>query len=391
MSRTMLVAWTVLCGISFLTAAPAAETTPERFLVYKVERIAAADAPTIDGALTEAVWQDKAVLTDLRNYRGDLVGEIQTQPSEFIIVTDGAKLYIAATLHEKNMKSLAFNPAYNPWGNDSVEILLDPRHDATCKIQMNVDCGAQKSWYRQYSDSFGWRTDGGWWALARWEVAVARTATAWTLEAAIDCASFGIDPSPGKVCGMNVCRFRYTQVPWEWAAWGFNTSEGQKAMSAWGHLLFAPPGEHTKGIPVTRADISTVYSDLTNRVIGVPTAGGFAVYTDDGERHVTYAELLTKRVATLDAQLRDAQGILGQIPASGAVSDLTTQVTTTVKDLDEIKMRSGSPDLTLGGYDKLVDQLAKAQLKADRVYWRARLLLLMATGEADPQKAGPCE
>lgn len=70
--------WRIFTAVILLAAATSfagAGKTPERFLVYQVERIAPEPAPVIDGKLDEAAWQGKATISTLRNLLGPLLAD----------------------------------------------------------------------------------------------------------------------------------------------------------------------------------------------------------------------------------------------------------------------------------------------------------------------------
>jgi len=364
--------WPIVAFAAMAPQVHAAEA--ERLLVYKVERISPAEAPALDGALSEPVWRDKATITALRNFLGPLTGELPTQRSEFTLLTDGSKLYLGATFHEQDMASVRFNPAADPFWNDCIELYFDPAHDGSQHIQLVVDCGGRKWWHKQYDKGYGWWDDSAWYVLANWAAAGARQADSWTIEIALDCKSFGIDPAPGKLCRFNACRFRLGSSPQEFSAWGFDSISHQKAMQTWGHLIFGAPGERMKGLTVGPQDVARLYPKLGERVVEVATDRGFEVFSQQGQKSVSFADLAAAVMQRLGAQRRAAREALtapeAQAEAAG-LGELEMQAAALTQEAE-------AKDLTLGLYDRLADRAGKLGEQYDALGWRARLRGLVA-------------
>ena len=346
----------------------------ERLLVYKVERIAPAEAPVIDGDLSEPVWRDKAAITALRNFLGPLTGELPTQRSEFVLLTDGAKLYIGATFHDQDMASVRFNPAAEPFWNDCIELHLDPAHDGSQHIQLVVDCGGRRWWHKQYDRGYGWWDDSAWYVLANWDAAGARQANSWTIEVVLDCKSFGIDARPGQVCSFNPCRFRLGAAQQEFSAWGFDSISHQKAMKTWGHLIFAAAGEKSQGFHVGPEEVARIYPNLGDRVVEVPTESGVEVFSRNGRKTTSFADTVAALVARLDERrrlARDAVAAPEAQPELARFAELDAQATA-------LQQEATVQGLTLGTCDRLSDKTAKLSDQFDELTWRARLLSLVA-------------
>jgi len=349
-----------------------AQGAPERFLLYRVELVDPAAAPVVDGSLDDAVWRSRATLGPLRNFLGPLAGDVATQRSDFMLVSDGQWLYIGADLHDDDMASVRCDPAKDPFWNDCVELYLDPRHDGTRSIQLVVDCGARRFWQKRSDDGYGWREDTSWHVLSRWEAAARRSEDRWSLELAIHCASFGIDPSPGRVCGFNACRFRLGSKQQEFSAWGFGKDQRQKDMGAWGHLLFSPAGSGPAS-GITRADALAVYPDLGTRVLELPAEAGFVQISAAGEKLVTYAEVLSPLTAAATEQLRLAQGALDALPdAAPGLSALRQRLPELKAESDRLFAQAAGP-LTAGACDRTADALRQLRVQAEDLLWRAQL------------------
>ncbi len=382
--RGSVVATVLVLLISLLTIPAFAQDATERFLLYRVERIDPAQAPTVDGALDEPVWQDPPKLTSLRNFLGPLAGDLPTQRSDFRIMTDGPTLYIGATFHDEKMDAVQSNPANQPFWNDCTELYFDPHHDGRMSIQLTVDCIGQRFWKRRINQGAGWWDDAAWYILAQWQSAVQQGKTAWTVELAIDAASFDIDTQPGSVCGFNACRFRLGAENQEFSAWGFEGRKRQKNMDAWGHLLFLAPDEQAGGA-ITRAEVETVYGDLGDRRIRVPVEGAFEVFTADGRERVSFHDLLSDATAQVREQLGAAQAALEALPDEDRRAEaLRAKLPPLQENAQKLLAAADAEELTLGAHDRLSDDLEAVRADLHQLTWQARLVALAieAGGEA---------
>ena len=349
---------------------------PERFLVYKVERIAPGQAPSIDGRLDEAVWGDRQALSSMRNFLGPLTGELATQPSEFVLLSDGPKLYLGITFFDEDMDAILFNPSRPAYWNDCTELYFDPAHDGTRSIQLSIDCGGQRYWHRHFNDGYGWINDTAWFMMADWRCAVARGKDGWTVEVAIGARSFGIDTAPGSVCGFNPCRFRLGAADQEFSAWGFAGGKRQKNMAAWGHLVFLAEGEQAGG-EVTSTDVALVYPDLTGRVVRVPVADGFAVFTGDGEATAGFGELLREQAGALQARLDEATAALEALPPDEPrAGKLREALDPARQEAVSLLGQARADDLTLGAFDRLGDAMTRTEAELREIAGRARIVEL---------------
>ena len=182
--------------IGLLLALPGAvwAQTPERLYVYKVDRIAPAQAPTLDGKLDDAVWQNRAQITQQRLFLGE---GVPSQRSEVSLVSDGTKLYIAEKFYDDDMANVRFNPAQDAFWNDCTELYFDPRHDFSRSIQLVVDCGGRRWWQKRNDDGWGWYLDSNFGVLADWQAAAFRGPDFWSLEIAIPFKSLNTAPTSG--------------------------------------------------------------------------------------------------------------------------------------------------------------------------------------------------
>lgn len=361
-----------------LNTLSAAGEKRERFLFYKVERIDKTAAPKIDGKLDEDVWKDKAEISTLRNFHGPRAGEFASQKSVFVLLTDGAKLYIGATFYDEDMNALTFDPSKAPFWNDCTEIYFDPLHDGAEHIQLVVDCGGRKWWHKKFDRGYGWWDDNAWYLLAQWRAASARHEDRWTIEIEIDCASFNIDPAPGKVTGFNPCRFRLVPGKHEFSAWGFtpDVSKKQKDMAAWGHLVFGKPGEKMKDAELTADDIRLVYPDLAGRILEYPVDDGLILYGADGAVRKSFAKLLEAPLAKLKERADKLANALDGLREGKDFGNLQGETDKLAAEREQIVKTFAAGIASLGGYDKLMRDIELLTERMDAWYWKLKIFEL---------------
>lgn len=330
----------------------------------------------MDGDLSDPVWRDRPVLSGLRNFLGPLQGDLATQASEFAIVTDGPRLYIGVTFHDDNMAAVLFDPSRDAFWNDCTELYFDPRHDGRRSIQLVVDCGGQRFWEKQMDEGWGWFADRGWSILADWQAAVARGKDAWTLELSIGAGSFGIDTQPGSICGFNACRFRLGAEKQEFSAWGFEGSQRQKNMDAWGHLLFAAEGVRAAGVPLLAEEIRAISPDPKRR-LEIPAEGGLALIEGGQARQASFTELIGPHVEALRSALqaaRESVDALGDDPRARPVRDRFPALEADA--LAAIKQAEAG-NLSMGAYDRLRDASGRLEERLGELAWQANLVRLV--------------
>lgn len=294
------------------------------------------------------------------------------------MLCDGTNLFIGATFHEAEMKKLKASPANDPFWNDCIEVYFDPRHDGTRSIQLVIDCIGRKMWEKRYDEGYGWWVDNAWHMLADWEGRSALGAKAWTVEIRLNCVSFGIDPTPGSVCGFNPCRFRLGAGD-EFSAWAFEGQRRQKSMPDWGHLLFAAAGEQAHGREVSRTDVERLYGRLDGRCVEVPVSGGFRVLTAEGEKRATFAEQLAPLLARCEELAAAARRhSLESTTRLGEEHEFLRGLNGTVEQTEALLEKARGTTLTMGAFDRLVDALQDAADRLDGATWQTRVAALVA-------------
>ena len=192
----------VASSYELVIARKSAETAPAiRVAVAQV-------APTIDGELSDAVWQ--------RPPDGKMVpiaGGKEAQPSTRVwIARNRASLYVAVECMEPRMSELAAHRAPKPdairdviFGkNDDVEIFLDTNNDCETYYQIAVDAAGQTYCAAPRGSRAG---------PMRLGHATGKKSDRWTLEIAIPFAQLRGVPERGSRWGVNVVRTRRGKTP----------------------------------------------------------------------------------------------------------------------------------------------------------------------------------
>ena len=223
--RTLLLALALLiaaCG------AFAAGGDSYEIKVYPVARVA--DAPVIDGDLSDAAWSRAPVVDEFALYGKPDPVDVQTH---FRVIYTTSDLVLGLRFDEPNMGKLT--PVGQPrdsmgvFHGEAVEIFVDPDHDQQSYYQIAVN--AAESIY----DSV--KTDPTWSADVR--VGVELHDDHWTLEVAIPWVDLGVSPERGMLVGLNVCRDRHLGANKQWSNWA-RTSGGFHDPQRFGHIILSP-------------------------------------------------------------------------------------------------------------------------------------------------------
>jgi hypothetical protein len=223
-TRVLIIALALLSA----TCAFAADGDSYQIKVYPVAR--AADAPVLDGDLSDSAWQRAPVVDEFTWYNRPEPVDVQTHLRVLYTDTD---LLLGIRFDEPKMEMLT--PVGQPrdsmsvFHGETVEIFVDPNHDQQTYYQIAVN--AAESIY----DSV--RTDPTWSADVR--AAVQMHDDAWTMEVAIPWADLGAAPDRGALMGLNVCRDRYLGAEKTWSNWSQVAANFHDPVR-FGHIVLSP-------------------------------------------------------------------------------------------------------------------------------------------------------
>jgi len=158
-----------------------------------------AAAPTIDGILNDAVWQDADVAVNFTDMGLTRPASVRTEGR---IAYDDSALYVAMRCHEPFMDLLdtdVTNRDGSVWEDDSVEILIDTDRDEKTYYQFAVNAACVVFDAMGYDNSFN----------ANIAAAAGREKGAWTVELAIPWAELKMDaPTKGAKMACLLARTR---------------------------------------------------------------------------------------------------------------------------------------------------------------------------------------
>lgn len=158
--------------------------------------------PTLDGQLTEAVWQGPAPVRDLVILNRPDPARHQT---EAWVAYDADHLYLAVKAHDDEMARLRATEAERDgsiFADDVIELFLDVARDRFHLVQLAFNpLGTE---FDGSGDAAGTSPDWN----GQWSANTARGADFWSAEVAIPFATLGLSPGIGHTWGLNVCRER---------------------------------------------------------------------------------------------------------------------------------------------------------------------------------------
>jgi len=210
MKNTLL--FTALFVLAFHALAQNAAIYQEQ---YRVQILRTAETITLDGNLTEPVWQSAEKAADFWQKwpRDDVKAHLKT---EVQLAWNDDYLYLAATLYDTGRHVIqTLKRDVDFWDNDGFAFVLDPVNEKTYGFLFGVSAaGVQTEGLLQAFDEPGMEWDN------RWFSAVQQHADRWTLEMAIPFKTLRYEE--GKtVWGVNFIRndiknnqyHTWTQVP----------------------------------------------------------------------------------------------------------------------------------------------------------------------------------
>ncbi len=176
----------------------------------------ASDAPSIDGILDEAIWNDLPVLTDFVQYSPNN-GLPSAQKSIVKVCYDDYALYVGAVLLDNHPDSIDLEigerDIHNDLNADMVSVHISPFNDGMNSFYFIVSASGVQS-DRKYSAE---GPDNDWDAV--WESSVTVTDNGWVAEIKIPYSALRFSNTEVQDWGFNVFRFinRYQ----EWSSWSF--------------------------------------------------------------------------------------------------------------------------------------------------------------------------
>ncbi len=156
----------------------------------------------LDGAFTEAIWEQVPAITDFRQ-RDPKDGAAPTFKTDVRVVYDATNLYIAVRAHDPEpdrlvgMRTRRDTDSPSDW----LKVVVDSFHDRRTAFEFGVNPAGVKE-DRAWSDDGN--DDSGWDAV--WDVAVTRDREGWRAEFRIPFSQLRFHPSDDATFGFAVVR-----------------------------------------------------------------------------------------------------------------------------------------------------------------------------------------
>ncbi|MBM4045145.1 MAG: hypothetical protein FJ279_08525, partial [Planctomycetes bacterium] len=158
--------------------------------------------PVVNGRLDDPCWQAAKPLTLKQVY-----GQPPTERTEVLALFDREHLYLGLRCHETQMNRLvasvkdqkAGGAEFAVFGDDSVEVFLDPGGDGAAYYQLAVSAGGGRFDQRAGREGY----NSGW--TGKWDWATALLESRWEVELRLPFSTFAPDGSP-SVWRVNFCR-----------------------------------------------------------------------------------------------------------------------------------------------------------------------------------------
>ena len=190
------------CGLLLMVAlsVPAAAAGPDR---PQLQITRTAVAPVIDGFVDEPLWEQAALIDDLRQIRPN-DGDAATERSEIRVTYDADALYIAARFWESggqdSIRASIMRQNSRLSEDDRIAIILDPFDSSRTGYRFEVNLNSVRN-DMLYTGPTSFTPD---WTVI-WDTRAQRTDYGWSLEIAIPFKTLPFDASR-EAWGFNVSR-----------------------------------------------------------------------------------------------------------------------------------------------------------------------------------------
>ncbi len=276
------------------------------FAAPTVTAVQLAEAPTIDGKLTDACWQQPA---QIRNFLVLGQDEQATNQTEAWVACDSQNLYIALKAFDAEMpklKATAKDRDGRVFSDDCLEIFLDTALDHFHLIQFALNPVGTR--FDRAGDAAGSLPD---WDID-WTVRTARGTDHWSAEVAIPFAGLPFGADQGNTWGLNIARER--------------AADGE--LSTWAPLsdVFAKPAQF--GTVEVEADLTPYLVELIVDEWGRGIQGQNTLTLTIANHSAVERDLSVRlTIAPPDEKPRDIVVPVGSVPGNGtAEAEVTYQV-----------------------------------------------------------------
>ncbi|MFD2513133.1 DUF5916 domain-containing protein [Pontibacter locisalis] len=195
----------------------------------KLKALRIAEAPKIDGALDEAVWQNAEIATDFIQNR-PTPGPMEKHKTEVRILYDDAAIYVGAIMHDVSQDSIFMELGRrdNLGNTDWFGVFLDTYNDEINGFGFFVTpAGVQlDARYSSNGEDFSWN--------AVWESSARLEGTNWVAELKIPYSAIRFSSKPEQLWGLNFMRNR--QSTRKGFFWNYVDPANNGFVNQWGKL-----------------------------------------------------------------------------------------------------------------------------------------------------------
>ncbi len=336
----------------FLLLAASAALAQDDFAIKVYPSPQATTAPTLDGRLDDAIWQQAPVVSAFTNYGKDTLAEVQTS---FRSLWDDKYLYFGITCDEPMMDKLSpvvfARDEHAVFGNETIELFIDPDHTHDVYYQLAMNAGP--SLYDGRGEDVVWNSDT--------IVKSSLGKDGWVLEIAVPWSSLASKPAPGKLVGFNVCRDRNLGDK-EWTNWS-RTMSGFHDPIRFAHLVLS-------GTPDQIGKLST-------QLRKGDRGGPITIFSSQGFSQSTYAQLAGAAFADVEKLLADLNAECAREKDPAASAELAKRLEAYRQRVGEYRDRSRGK-LDAAAWVRLDVDIQKLIREMKQVVWEARLSALLS-------------
>lgn len=339
-------------------AAYAADAGMQTLAFYEVKP--AAQAPVLDGRLSDPAWQGanraKAYWEYYKSDPGP--GALDT---EFRMVYDARGVYLAVINRDPKVQEIravrVTRDDPQMWQDDCAEVYFDPAGLSVGYSRFVVNpLGTQ-----QDSRRIDTAVSLPHWSGTGWQVQTATATDAWIIEAFFPWSDLGRKAEPGQLWRFCHVRYAYSTGKFQGVTW--SPGGNYRTPERFGYLYFGSAGV----LPLEQ--VGDLLSSSVTPPWSLPAGDRIAVCAKPGQTAIHGADALveTERSA-LDSAVDRTEQALARLNASKAGAALQGKLAEVRSERDALPVATGAVEAT-----DAMRRIAALKRRADTTYWEARL------------------
>lgn len=268
-------------------------------------------APTIDGELNDACW-DQASVIDKFGVLCSYDKPIGLPPTSCRLLYDDTHLYVGGHFAEPNMAGLnehVYNKSIKVHWRDCAEVFMDAEHGRYRYFKLFANPINENNTYRVWDDGWGRYWDNLWGKMEKVRIKAKMLADGWAFEMAIPWSSVKHKPETGDVIGFNLNRFRFVGTEkgrHRFFTWSARGGTANNDAQHFGHVVLGPMPE-----PIEKL-VAVCFPDYGEREIVVPLPDRMVVF-DHGQKRVhLYTDLKREAETWFEEKEKEAAALLSE-------------------------------------------------------------------------------